>query len=221
MTESARSLLVNVLLEAEGAELESVECTAVPSPSFSRRIERIAAHPEKYSKRRVKKRFIFLIAAALILTGCAAIKPVRTKIANFIVTVFEKGSDIDPSAGKNAKSVITEFYTPAFIPDGYVLVDEKAEKFDDGRVYYRDLTYQSGNKIIRFAQMPAKDAISIDTENAEITTVTVNGADCMCIKKTDRVFVVWEKDGYRFILTIYDDLPDITITKIVEKVKSD
>ena len=57
MTESAKSLLVNALLEAEGAELESVECTAVPSSSFSRRIKRIAAHPEKYSKRRVKKRF--------------------------------------------------------------------------------------------------------------------------------------------------------------------
>ena len=100
MNDTVKSRLVYALLEAEGAELVNTECTSVPSNAFSQRIRRLTEHPEKYTKKhRIKKIVIILIAAAVLLTGCTAIKPVRMKIANIAVTILEKYT----SVGQNRK----------------------------------------------------------------------------------------------------------------------
>lgn len=222
MNDTVKSRLVYALLEAEGEELESVSCTASPSKAFSRRVQRFAENPEKYAKkRRVKKRFIFLIAAALILTGCTAIKPVRMKIANIAVTILEKYTRVGQNRNKNAKSVITEFYTPAFIPDGYVLVEEKVVKFDDGTIIRRELKYEKDEKTLTFDQIPAHGGMTIDTENAEITKIKINGIECLYARKTNLIFVAWENEGYKFLLSICEEIPESTIIKIVENVKLD
>ena len=220
MNDTAKSLLVDALLEAEGAELESFGCTAAPSNAFSQRIRRLAEHPEKYTKKhRIKKIVIILIAAAIILTGCTAIKPVRMKIASFIVTVFDKGSSIGQSTDKKAKTIITEFYTPAFIPDGYIFVDEKITRYDDGTIFSRTLIYEKGEKKLMFDQIPAHGGMTINTENAEITKIKINGIECLYARKTDHIYVAWENEGYKFLLTLHEDISENTIIKIIESVK--
>ncbi len=220
MNDTVKSRLVYALLEAEGAELESFGCTAAPSNAFSQRIRRLAEHPEKYTKKhRIKKIVIILIAAAVLLTGCTAIKPVRTTIANFIITVFEKYSSVDKSTDANAKDRITEFYSPGFIPEGYEFVEEEIDKLNEELIITRDLKYIKGSKELCFTQLIAKATMTLDTENAEIKTFKVNGIKCMSSKNDDGYHIIWDQYGYRFLLSTSADFTEETAKKIIESVK--
>lgn len=212
--------LADALLEAEGAELVNMECTFVPSNSFSHRIQRLAEHPEKYTKNsRVKKIVIILIAAAIILTGCTAIKPVRTAIANFVITIFNNGSFVDKGTDKNGKDRITEFYTPGYIPEGYELVDDKLNKLDEDFIIGRYLKYKNGNMILCFSQLDAKTAMTLDTEKAEIKTFMVNGVECMSSRNINCYIIIWNQFGYRFYLEMPKETTEETAKKIIESVE--
>ena len=214
------SRLTEVLLEAEGAELGNVECTEAPSEAFARRMRRLAEHPEKYSKnRRTKKIVIILIAAALILTGCTAIKPIRTAIANFIITIFDNGSFVDKSTDKNGKDRITEFYAPAFIPEGYEIFRERIDRVNDGRAVEYDIEYIKGDKHIVFSQLNNSTALSLNTENTEMKSFTVNDIECLYFSNLGLCDYLWEKDGYRFILSVPNEIGLETAKKIIESVK--
>ena len=220
MNNITKSCLTDALLEAEGAELENVECTEVPSKAFSHRMQRLAEHPEKYSKnRRTKKIVIILIAAAFILTGCTAIKPIRTAIANFIITIFDNGSFVDKSTDKNGKDRITEFYTPGYIPEEYELVDDKLNEFKEDFVIGRYLKYKNGNMILCFSQLEAKSTTTLDMENAEIKTFIVNGVECVSSRNINCYIVIWEQYGYRFRLEMPEDTTEETAKKIIESAK--
>ena len=214
------SRLTEVLLEAEGAELGNVECTEAPSEAFARRMRRLAEHPEKYTKNlRNKKIIIILIAAAIILTGCTAIKPIRTAIADFIITIFDNGSFVDKSTDKNGKDRITEFYSPGFIPEGYEFVGEEINKFNDNLIINRDLKYKNGDKMLYFIQLEAKSTMTLDTENAEIKTFKVNNIECMSSRNINCYIVIWEQYGYRFILEMPNDMPEKTASDIIKSLK--
>ncbi len=222
MNDTAKSLLVDALLEAEGAELVNTECTSVPSNAFSQRIRRLAEHPEKYTKKhRIKKIVIILIAAAVLLTGCTAIKPVRTAIANFIITVFEKYSSVDKSTDANAKDRITEFYSPGFIPEGYELVEDRLNEFNKDFITGRYLEYRNGDKILRFTQLEAKSTATLDTENAEIKTFRVNGIEYVSSRNINCYIVIWEQYGYRFCLEMSKETTEETAKRIIESVVKD
>ena len=220
MNDTVKSRLVYALLEAEGAELESFGCTAAPSNAFSQRIRRLAEHPEKYTKKhRIKKIVIILIAAAVLLTGCTAIKPVRTAIANFIITVFEKYSSVDKSTDANAKDRITEFYSPGFIPEGYEFVGEEINKFNDNLTINRDLKYKNDYKELSFTQVVAKSTTTLNTENTELKTVSIGDIECMYYSNIGLCDYLWEQNGYRFILSVPDEIDLETAKKIIESVE--
>ena len=220
MNDTVKSRLVYALLEAEGAELVNTECTSVPSNAFSQRIRRLAEHPEKYTKKhRIKKIVIILIAAAVLLTGCTAIKPVRTAIANFIITVFEKYSSVDKSTDANAKDRITEFYTPGFIPEGYEFAGEEIEKINDSFITLRELKYNNVNNELRFTQLVPKQTMTLNTENTELKTVSIGDIECMNIMNMGRSDFIWEQNGYRFLLSVPDEIDLETAKKIIESVE--
>lgn len=220
MNDITKSRLVDALLEAEGVELENTKCVSMPSSAFSRRIQRIAEHPEKYTKkRRVKKIVIILIAAAVILTGCTAIKPIRTSIANFIVTIFKNGSYIDKSMDKTGKNSITEFYSPAFITDGYEFIRENIERLNSGRVVAYDIEYIKDDKKIVFSQFIKSSSLTLNTENTEMKSLTFNDIECLYYSNLGFGYYLWEKDGYRFILSAPDEINLETAKKIIESVK--
>lgn len=220
MNDTAKSRLVYALLEAEGAELVNTECTSVPSNAFSQRIRRLAEHPKKYTKKhRIKKIVIILIAAAVLLTGCTAIKPVRTAIANFIITVFEKYSSVDKSTDANAKDRITEFYSPGFIPEGYEFVGEEINKFNDNLIINRDLKYKNDYKELSFTQVAAKSTMTLNTENTELKTVSIGDIECMYYSNIGLCDYLWEQNGYRFILSVPDEIDLETAKKIIESVE--
>ncbi len=222
MNDTVKSRLVYALLEAEGAELVNTECTFVPSNAFSQRIRRLTEHPEKYTKKhRIKKIVIILIAAAIILTGCTAIKPVRTAIANFIITVFNNGSFVEKGTDKNGKDKITEFYSPGFIPEGYELVEDRLNKFNEDFIIGRYLEYKNGDKMLYFIQLEAKSTMILDTENAEIKTFMVNSVECMSSRNINCYIVIWEQYGYRFRLEMSEETTEETAKRIIESVVKD
>ncbi len=218
MNNIIKSNLINALLEAEGAELENVECIAVPSKAFSHRMQRLAEHPEKFAKnRRVKKAVIILIAAAIILTGCTAIKPIRTTIVNFIITIFEKGSTVDKA--KNGTTEITELYSPKYIPVGYELYDESIDTSKTGKIKNYILEYKNADSEIHFIQFTANSSMTINTENTEPEIIKAGEIECMCYTNMGRRDFIWEQNGYRFTLSTPDNLLEETVIKIIESVR--
>lgn len=220
MNDTAKSLLVDALLEAEGAELVNTECTSVPSNAFSQRIRRLTEHPEKYTKKhRIKKIVIILIAAAVLLTGCTAIKPVRTTIANFIISIFNAHSFVDKNMEKNSNDRITEYYSPKFIPEGYEIVEDEINKISEDHVISRDIKYEKDGKELYFTQLTEKANITLNTENTELNSFSINNIECLYYSNLGLNDYLWEQNGYRFILSVPDEINLETAKKIIESVK--
>ncbi len=220
MNDITKSRLVDALLEAEGVELENTKCVSMPSSAFSHRIQRIVENPEKYTKKcRAKKIVIILIAAALILTGCTAIKPIRTAIADFIITIFDNGSFVDKSTDKNETTEITELYSPKYIPVGYELYNESIDTSKTGKIKNYILEYKNADSEIHFIQFTANSSMTINTENTEPEIIKAGEIECMCYTNMDRRDFIWEQNGYRFTLSTPDNLLEETVIKIIESVR--
>lgn len=83
-----------------------------------------------------------------------------------------------------------DFY-PAYIPDGF--------EFD--RCYADDAIYlDKDGRILDFSEETYGSVTNLDTENANLSSVLINGAEATLIEKDDWVAVVWTANNRLFIV---------------------
>lgn len=114
---------------------------------------------------------------------------VRVDLMRFFVRIdggqasfgFETSDDhLDVPSGWNG------YYYPSYIPDGYVLTGV----FDDSVVYQN----RAGTEL-RFCDSGPDARWTVDTENAEIESVTINGKPAVLIRKGIWTTIVWSVDS--------------------------
>ena len=116
--------LADVISKKLDEELRECKETAACSRAHSRYVKYTVKYGESPKARKISKRTIALIiAAALLLTGCAAL--VRDQIAGFFMTILETRNVIEsPMDGTEYPETIEEKRIPQVLPEGYELVDE-------------------------------------------------------------------------------------------------
>lgn len=200
MTSAERQRLVEAISEGLLRQYDQEMSTIEKHPRCSKQ------HYEKMSEilgfkvkapRRISKKGVtaILLAAALLLTGCAVFK---NEIRDFFVEVYEKCVEI--SFRQNENQSITETYGLSYMLDGYVQTEEK---ISPSLVHYRYTNQEE--HIITFEQVLLDgSSYNIDAEHGEDEFLTVDDHQ-IYYRNTDQYHVYIWSDG-KYAMSIHSDV---------------
>lgn len=85
----------------------------------------------------------------------------------------------------------TGVFYPTYIPEGFALVDSR----------FQEAEYQNANQdSLSFCEYEYGTRVSLDTEDAAVSTTNVNGAEATLIEKTGWSAVVWSANNRLFVV---------------------
>jgi hypothetical protein len=200
MTSAERQRLVEAISEGLLRQYDEEMSTIEKHPRCSKQ------HYEKMSEivgfkvrapRRISKKGLaaILLAAVLLLTGCAVFK---NEIRDFFVEVYEKCVEI--SFRQSEHQSIAETYGLSYMLDGYVQIEEKSSP---SMVHYRYTNQEE--HIITFEQVLLDgSSYNIDAEHGEDEFLTVDDHQ-IYYRNTDQYHVYIWSDG-KYAMSIHSDV---------------
>ena len=205
-------------------ENERLKCDPafdIPPDVRQRCLKTIAKTCTKQSLRRTGKSFckVFTKVAVvatlcmLLFTTAIAVSPtLRANTFNLIISTFEDRTELRLENSTNDSG--PDHVTAGWLPDGYQLIEAENNAFQIRNVY-KD---QSGNSVFVNVLRNSSTVVGIDTEQADVETVNINGQLTMIIQKDNISQIVWANEilGYQVVVRS-EDLPSDTLMKIAEK----
>ena len=225
------SLLMDQVAEEEGRKaielnkkLKNDPEAAVPE-SIQKRCEQTI---RKYFSGKTRKRagkvlwkgihtaaIITLLLAATLTISFATFPTLRANVFNMIIDAYETHTNFS----FESSSETSNFYemTPVWIPEGFSLVHEE-KSIDSYYQYYED---EEQNNI--FIQMMIADGqeIALDTEDAHVENITVQGSDATLITENQGCQIIWVIPDYNMcVLVATHGVPLQDALKVAENLKS-
>lgn len=192
-------ILMDRVAQSEGKKAleENERLLADPAAAVPEAVERRAhktiqrmfdQHKKEHTHHSLRKAWkIAVIAAiflALMVTVVFAASPaIRAKTYNMVKNVYETHTDFTFPEDYPVSQEL-EINT-GWIPDGFQLQDEGAIKSYSWEIY------ENGPEERILVEKSYPYETSIDTENAEITAVTVQGFDATLITKDKEARIIW------------------------------
>lgn len=219
MYETEKRLFGQALADVISKKLdeELLECkeTAACSRVHRKCIQYIIRYGESPKARKISKRTIALIiAAALLLTGCAVLA--RDQIAGFFMTILETRNMIESTADITGyPETIEEKRIPQVLPEGYELVDEVFT----GRTL--DMTWKNASgDVLVYSQM-SHDAFhtSVDNEHGEWVEKEICGVRVLFYDHLDGEILFLWMDEYVYHIYSSQRLSQQEIANIIQNVK--
>lgn len=189
---------------------------------FSARLDVILNKKKAYAKKqRVLKALrrsavATLIIIVLLFTAVASVQALRIRVLNFFMEIKPEYTSfqIKDSDNSGGSPVVkwSKAYVPTYIPDRYTV---KSSSNDPGykRIIFEN---QEGLSII-YRDISEETTFNLDTENAAVKEISVNGHKGMLAVKNSTVSIVWQADGHMF--TVQAPTDEDTAVKIAEGVK--
>ncbi len=189
----------------ENERLKNDPGAEIPEAVDKRCLRTIRRYFTKQTARRVGhytvgafKRVMMVAGLAAVLFTCAfaSSETVRRNTLNLVIEVFNESTDFY-FTGESVE--VTPTLKVGWVPEGYEL--EKQEESGPNLWYqYR----KSEDEFIRFRYSTISNGvISMDTEDADVRYVEVNGNQAMLIQRESKFQVAW---------SVYDNAGLITIT---------
>ena len=153
-----------------------------------------------------------LVAAALLLTGCALIY--RQKIKGFVEKVYESFMSVEHSDGDSNPLYLDKIYELTYLPDGY----ELSNSFSD--ITLIRITYKNDSVSIIFEQQ-SFNAISsyLDIESGYTKLVEIENRNVYFRQTADRYCYIWNIEDYSLRLISNAKIPSEELQKIVDGAK--
>ncbi|MBO5006015.1 MAG: DUF4367 domain-containing protein, partial [Clostridia bacterium] len=170
--------LAEALAERFEEELAACEESAVCSEDHYRKMQEIICPSARVPKRKFSRKSLLaiIIAAALLLTGCAAYI-CRNEIRDFVEEVYEKFVRLTYCESyKKSSAEIDEIYKLTYVPEGYELVEEDLQPISN---YYK---YTNSNgEFILFKQVVLDTTeVGLDVEEVYTGLYEFNGLKIYC-----------------------------------------
>ena len=163
--------LADVISKKLDEELRECKETAVCSRAHNRYVKYTVKYGEAPKVRKISKRTIALIiAAAILLTGCAALA--RDQIAGFFMAILETRNVVEsPVDVSEYPKAIEEKRIPQVLPEGYELVEEVFT----GRTL--DMTWKNETgEFLVYSQMPHEAfRMGTDNEHSQFSEIEICG----------------------------------------------
>lgn len=219
-----------VLLEKQEAELERIEQESDSDEALQTlvksREQKMLRYIDRSCRKDEIKRLVFrtfpqvakataclLLVCYLGLTAAIATDPtVRVRLMQFIMNIEERYTSFgfeDSGEMMNVPADWQGYYYPAYIPDGMVL----AGSLIPGNVFY---THPDGRELW-FDDLGDGAGGTLDTENATIDYITINGHIAMISEKGPWTAILWNIDN-RILMIDYNGTRDEAI-RIAESVR--
>lgn len=165
--------------------------------------------------RRTAAILIFAIITATILT--MGVEAYRVRFFNMLLETTKKSTTVEYTSDTEEVSYellsdLDDYYYLSFVPDGYDLLDVKILD----TTIIMSFSGEEEN-IIRFKQGDLGAVSHIDTENAEITTVEINGKEAILSVKEDVSIIAWSNNICSF--TIVGEVNHEEIIKMAESIR--
>ncbi len=190
------------------------------SQKHQKRMARMATHHDKifYSLTRNTKHAVAAAVVALFITGNIFVllnTEAMAVVSGFFVTRYEEFSDIFFPTDNSTPQTILEIYEPGYLPSGFEIVST-----DVMNAFYMVEYVNDSEKHIDFIQGTLGGGSTlIDTEDADVEYVTINGHEAMLVYKHsyDIYSIIWSNDQYSFYITGTSSRDDII--KMAESVE--
>lgn len=236
--EAMFALLMDSVAEEEGrellkqAEMLNRDPNAAVPQELDHRCRKIIAKAGKKEKRERARRWtvkmlrrvvmVAILAGMLFAVAYAAIPEVRVGVRNLILTVNEDSTDLSIQPGalddkKELDSVLYRYTLPE-IPKEY-----NREIACDEESWFRMYWYETEKgDIFRISLMQGEESTNygIDTEDAVVDNIVVNGFDGICAEKNGAVQVAWADTEKMVFISVYStELDKKTVLELAEAVK--
>lgn len=194
-------------------ELTDCPFSADCSETHVRRMEAIMADGLKVIQRRKCKNWVvaLLVAAALLLTACT-VYVYRGEIRAYIERVYEERIRVtyyDPD-NEIEYSIITEYYTLGYVPEGYVL--ESEQRFPT--VNNCSWKNKQGNYI--FFEQHILDGFntSMDSENGQPSVIICEEFEVYCLIAEVSTYM-WNDGMYAYKIRSSEKISDDELVQII------
>ncbi len=153
---------------------------------------------------------LILLAVFIPLTSTAA----RAQISELIVSITSRFTNytlFDPEGWYDTPHMK---YRPGYVPEGYTLVED----FDSGGII--DLYYENAEgQYFNVGITVEGGTVQVDTENAEIEPIIIQGVEGTILTKQDRTHIIWTTNEriFEVVGTINRD----EIIKIAESLQNE
>lgn len=180
----------------ENKRLKNDELFAVPETTYRRGLDTIRKHFSKNTRRTALRTMsklisrvavIVLILLLLFTTAFATIPEFRAKTMNLITEVFDDRTRIEFGEIEQRESTIENNSLAGWMPDGFELVDKR----ETDVVIREKYKSQNGATIDVYVSLSNGLSWELDTENAAVKDVVVNGCPAIMIFKENDIQVVW------------------------------
>jgi hypothetical protein len=207
--------LAEVISKTLDEELRECKETAACSRAHSRYVKYTVKYGESPKARKISKRTIALIiAAALLLTGCAAL--VRDQIAGFFMTILETRNVIESTADITGyPETIEEKRIPQVLPEGYELVEEVTTR---GSLILTWIDAES-NFLIYYQSTHEAGEMDIDNEHSDFGEIQIDEYDVLCVISEDGSRRYIWMDDYVYYISSSCELTKQELEDIVRNIK--
>ena len=199
-----------LVAEVNPAEAEQTQ----PIREMEEKVVRdIAAHTGRRRQQHEQKRrfprcarvaaVIALLVMVSVGSTMATVHMVQIGLLKLDVQTYPERTSYSlvPSEGTmNVPQEWTGDFYPAYIPEGF-----EFDRCYNGIANYLD----SNDKMLSFSENEYGTRISLDTENANLSSVFINGAEATLIEKDGWTAVVWSANNRLFIVDIDGGKDDV------------
>ena len=222
MMESGKEIFSRAVIDGfEEKYREGLAVSASESGEFSRtharRMSSIIGSKVKYvadKHTRIKRAALAaLIAAALLLAGCAAIV-YKEQIGDFFVEIRDTYIKGDFNKDEDANNqIIEEIYVPTYIPNGYLPVKEQIIA---SNMRYYEFNNDNGAVLI-FEQATIESAnFFINNEDGYTNTITLDEKTVYYRVSNGTYAYIWNNEKYAFSLYSDTEINEEEIIQIID-----
>lgn len=188
------------------------------SPEFEKKMKKLINRRNKpyyriintARKRTACAAVVFLIASSVTIMNVDAL---RNTFSDFFVDIHEKFSIIQSVGDDTSPTTLEDIYEITYNLDGFEIVYNKKNEF----IQY--LTYVKGDTVIYFSQYTKnKYNPSINTENAKILTIDINGHEAIYfIDNHNYCNLIWDNGDY--IISLGSNISGNVLIDMAESVQ--
>lgn len=191
----------------ENKRLQDDPDAAVPGQIDRKCMQTIRSHFRKNHMRKAGRTarkalgiaaMVFGIFSALFVGAFAMSEDVRLGTMNLVVKTFRENTDFyfAPSFSNEIPQIGADW-----VPNGYSLDTEGTNEMSSWFVYVNNTSqYIRGKYTVGSGQV-----MSIDTENAEVSYIEIQGAEAMLVKKENKLHIAWGNSDMSGLFEIFSD----------------
>lgn len=189
------------------------ELNHVFSKSFERKMKKLIKQQKRssftnkiifYSKRTA---IVFLIILASLFTVTMSSEALRTRLYELVIRVYEDLTSFVFSNKENIEIKNLKIKEPGYIPEGFKEVD----RVDNFMIAYEN---EKGIRIEYISTEIDTNSIILDTEDAKVKEIFINGYKAKYIEKETFLQVFWNDNNFIYLLNVdYQNNNDLELYK--------